>query len=85
MAAKKEYIQKAITTSIKFTSRCSMQIDGKYYTFEACEERIIPDGQDVDLQKERILLWDTVNEEVDNQAEETFETYGLRKEAVRRK
>lgn len=83
MAAKK-YEQKAITTAIRFTSRCSIQIDGKFYTFEACEERIIPDMEGVDIEKERQLLWDTVNDEVDDQATEAYKAYGLKKEAVRR-
>lgn len=80
----KKYEQKAVTTSIRFISRCSIQIDGKYYTFEACEERMIPDIEGVDIEQERRLLWDTVNEEVDNQATEAYEAYGLKKESVRR-
>ena len=79
----KKYEQKAVTTMIRFTSRLSSQIDGKFYTFEACEERMIP--EDADVEKERELLWDTVNSEVDNQAEDAFAAYGLRKEATRRK
>ena len=82
---KKKYEQKAITTAIRFTSRCSIQIDGKFYTLEACEERIIPDIPGVDINRERELLWDTVNTEVDKQADEAYEAYGLKKEAVKRK
>ena len=80
----KEYKQKAVTTSIRFISRCSIQIDGRYYTFEACEERMIPDIEGVDIEQERKLLWDTINDEVDNQAEEAYKAYGLGKEATKR-
>ena len=34
---------------------------------EYCEERVIPDMDDVDIATERQILWDTVNREVDNQ------------------
>lgn len=67
MARSKKYEQKAQTTMIRFTSRASINIGNNYYTVEACEERIIPDLPDVDLVKEKKMLWDTVNEEVDNQ------------------
>lgn len=72
---KKTYEQKAITTSIKFTSRASIQIEGKFYTMEACEERIIPDIAGINLEQERKLLWDTVNLEVDNQLIDCENTY----------
>lgn len=64
---------KAITTSIKFSSRASIKINDNFFTFEACEERQIPDIEDIDLDTERELLWDTVNDEVDKQVDETVE------------
>ena len=73
--ADKEYVSKARTTSIKFTSRLSTKIPTRrgdiFVTLEACEERFIPEGKDVDIEKERQLLWDTVNDECDNQMEDT--------------
>ena len=69
---KKEYTSKAVVNSIRATSRASIQVDGKYYTLEYTEERLIPALDDVDVTKERKLLWDTVNEEVDNQIEEVY-------------
>lgn len=85
-----EYKQKAITVSIKFTSRASIKVKDNFYTVEACEERIIPvpTGDDikttsiqeylegrVDIEKERKLLWDTVNEECDKQIQEIIDTF----------
>lgn len=77
MADKKqelEYVSKARTTSIKFTSRLSTKIPTKkgdvFVTLEACEERFIPDIDGVDMEKERQLLWDTVNDECDNQMQD---------------
>lgn len=75
MARSKEYTQKAITTSIKFTSRISVKMGDNFYTVEACEERIIPDIEGVDVEQEKKLLWDSVNREVDDQAEDIKLTY----------
>ena len=73
---KKKYEQKAVTTTLRFTSRASIKIGESFYTMEACEERIIPDLSDIDIKQERRLLWDAVNEEVDNQLIEVKQVYG---------
>lgn len=72
MAAKKkaEYVSKAVTTKISISSRASVKVRESYYTVEYTEERAIPDVTDVDIQKERELLWDACNTEVDNQIED---------------
>lgn len=75
MAVKKKYVSKAKTTMIRFTSRASINIDGRYYTMEACEERMIPDIEGVDIEQERKLLWDSVNTECDNQIEDAWKAY----------
>ena len=75
MADKVKYEPKAITTSIKFTSRASVCIDKNYYTVEACEERMIPDIEGLDLEEERKALWDTVNEQCDNQIADIIKIY----------
>ena len=67
------YESKAIITSIKATSRASVKIGDSYYTLEYCEERMIPDTDDIDINTERRMLWDTVNAEVDNQIAETIQ------------
>ena len=74
------YKSKLKTTSIKFTSRASIKIEtksgDKFYTIEACEERMIPEGvEDVDWSEERKLLWDTVNDECDKQIEEIINIF----------
>ena len=66
------YESKAIITTIKATSRESVKIGDSYYTLEYCEERVIPDVEGIDIEAERRILWDTVNREVDIQAEETI-------------
>ena len=68
--AENKYESKAITTSIRFTSRASIKIKDSFYTIEACEERAIPDVEGVNLEEERKLLWDTVNAECDQQLED---------------
>ena len=78
--AKKEYQSKAVTTTIKATSRRSIGIANRtstdYYTIEYTEERTIP--EDADIEKERTFLWDTVNSEVDKQIEDILEIYKKR-------
>ena len=70
---KEEYTQKAQTSRIVATSRVSAKFKDTFYTLEYTEERTIPlDGTDVNLEKERQLLWDTVNDEVDYQMEQTL-------------
>lgn len=73
--SKTKYEPKGVTTSIKFTSRASVCIDKNYYTVEACEERMIPDVEGLDLEEERKALWDTVNEQCDNQIADIIKIY----------
>lgn len=72
---KKIYESKAVTTSIKFTSRCSIKVGESFYTVEACEERLIPAVEGVDINEERKILWDIVNMECDKQVEDILRTY----------
>lgn len=61
-------MSKAITTSIRITSRASVKVRDNFYTVEYCEERSIP--EDADIEEERQALWDTCNGEVDGQIED---------------
>ena len=62
------YKQKATTTKITATSRASVKIGESFYTVELSEERTInPNTRGVNLAQEQKLLWDSVNESVDNQ------------------
>lgn len=67
MSKDTNYEQKAITTQIRATSRASVKIGNDFYTVEYSEERTIPDVEGVNLEKERTILWDCVNDEVDTQ------------------
>ena len=76
MAKKKaEYVSQAKTSKIQATSRISLKIRDTFYTVEYSEERVIPDIEGVDLEKERELLWDCVNAEVDAQAKDIENSY----------
>lgn len=75
MSNENEYQSKAIVSSIKATSRASVKVKDSFYTVEYCEERLIPDIEGVDVAEERSLLWDKVNDEVDNQVEEILRTF----------
>lgn len=68
-----EYKTVSITTSIKASSRMSVNIDKNYFTVEFTEERSVP--QNCDLAKEREALWDAVNEEVDSQISLVYSTF----------
>ena len=67
MSKDTNYEQKAITTQIRATSRASVKIGNDFYTVEYSEERTVPDVEGVNLEKERQILWDCVNDEVDAQ------------------
>ena len=73
------YESKAITTSIRATSRGSIKVgkQGKesYYTVEYSEERVIPDVEDIDLESEKQILWDAVNREVDRQIDDILRNF----------
>ena len=56
-----------VTTVIRADSGLTREINGTYYKFTFSEERVIPEG--ADLEAEKADLWDTVNAEVDNQLE----------------
>lgn len=77
--ALKSYNQKAIPTTIKFSSRASIKITNNgqdhYYTVEYGEERQIEDFNKVDIAKERQFLVDDCNNIVDNQIKEIVETF----------
>lgn len=70
-----KYERKAITTQIKATSRASVKVRDNYYTVEYSEERTIPDIEGVNLEEEKRLLWDDVNNEVDNQIEDIIKLF----------
>lgn len=73
------YESKAITTQISATSRASVKVRDNYYTVEYTEERTIPQIDDVDIAKEREILWDCVNNEVDNQIEDIIKSFAKQK------
>ena len=66
------YTSKARISKISATSRASVKIRDSYFTLEYTEERVIPEIEGVDIEAERALLWQTVNDQVDNQVNETI-------------
>lgn len=70
-----EYEIKAIIKTIKATSRASVKVGESYYTVEYSEERIIPDIEGIDIEKERQFLWEDTNAECDNQIEDILKTF----------
>lgn len=74
---KKAYESKAITTTIKASSRASIKVGDNFYTIEWTEERTIP--EDCDIKKERTFLWETVNGEVDGQIQDILDAYGKKR------
>ena len=72
-----EYISKAKTTLIKASSRESIKLGDNYFTVEFTEERSVP--EDCNLEEERALLWDDVNEEIDQQIDDIIDMYRSKK------
>ena len=58
---------KGITTVIRAESGLTREINGTYFKFMFSEERILPEGCDVEAEK--AALWDSVNAQVDAQLE----------------
>lgn len=70
------YRQQAKVIKILGTSKATVQIKNNYYSFSYSEERELPEDQSrVDIEKERELLWETLNSEVDNQINEIMKLY----------
>lgn len=63
-----EYVPQGLVTSIKAESGLSIETKHGWYRFSYTEERLIPESADIEKEKE--ALWNTVNAEVDRQAEE---------------
>ena len=74
---KKAYESKAITTTIKASSRASIKVGDNFYTIEWTEERTVP--EDCDIEKERTFLWEVVNGEVDGQIQDILDAYGKKR------
>ena len=70
-----KYESKAIVTKISATSRVATKIKDDYYTVEYNEERSIPDVEGVDIEQERLALFDDVNAVVDGQCEDIIKTF----------
>jgi hypothetical protein len=64
LAHNKECV-KGITSVIRAESGVSAEINGRWYKFMFSEERIVPEGCDIEAEKQ--ALWDSVNAEVDAQ------------------
>lgn len=56
---------KGITKEIRISSSVSKEVQGQWFKLTYEESRIVP--EDADLELERKALWDTCNNEVDNQ------------------
>ena len=63
----------AVTTSIRITSRASLKIRDNFFTVEYCEERAL--SEDADVEREREILWDVCNNEVDRQCDDIREAF----------
>lgn len=64
------YYAQATVTKIQASSRASIKVKDSFYTIEYSEERTVPDRPDVEIEIEREILWNTVNNEVDNQIQD---------------
>lgn len=73
------YQSKAITTQIRATSRASVKVCENFYTVEYTEERTVPDVEGVNLEEERKLLWNDVNDTVDSQVEDIIKAFAKSK------
>ena len=69
-----KYEVKGKTTKITATSRCAIKIKDNYYTLELSEERAMPESEEIDLDKEYKALFDSINNEIDNQLQDILDS-----------
>lgn len=69
------YVSKSVVTEISATSRVAIKVRDNFYTVEYTEKRAIPDVEGVDIDAERIALFDAVNGIVDAQADDILRTF----------
>lgn len=69
-----KYEIKGRTTKILATSRCAIKIKDNYYTLELSEERLMPENEEIDLDKEYKALFDNINAEIDNQMQDVLDS-----------
>ena len=70
-----KYVSKSVVTEISATSRVAIKVRDNFYTVEYTEKRAIPDVEGVDIDAERIALFDAVNGIVDAQADDILRTF----------
>lgn len=72
-----DYQSQGVTTFIEAHSRISVKLNDTFYTFESVERRDFPvdliDENEIDLTKERELLWDEIHAQVDKQVQDVVE------------
>lgn len=68
--------QQVRTTRIQATQRMSVKIRDNYYTVEFLEEREVPNNPNIDLEQEKALLFESVQNTVYAQVQEIVD--GLR-------
>lgn len=71
----KEYQSKATPSFIEAHSRISVKLQETFYTFEYVERRDLPPGGDVDVVKERELLWQEAHAQVDRQVQDVIDSF----------
>ena len=69
------YVSRAVVTEISATSRVAIKVRDNFYTVEYTEKRAIPDVEGVDIDAERLALFDAVNGIVDAQADDILRTF----------
>ena len=53
----------------------SLKIRDNFYTIEYTEERSVPSGMEIDLEEEKMKLFDSVNSTVDKQVEDIVRSF----------
>jgi hypothetical protein len=69
------YTPKAVVTEISATSRVAIKIRDNFYTVEYTEKRAVPDVEGINVDEERLALFDAVNSIVDQQADDILRTF----------
>lgn len=73
------YEVKGRTTKITATSRCALKVKDNYYTLELSEERVMPEETEVDLNREYEAIFNSINNEIDNQMQDILDSINSNK------
>ena len=70
-----DYKSKCLPSEISATSRTSVKVKDNFYTIEVSETRLVTTTEDINMSEEYKILFDELNEIVDDQVTDIIRTF----------